>query len=812
MENSTFISPVPRNQEISGLAPPPAGGPAPTITPNTMPDVPTITVPVTALYDTGVNPLVISPTAPSMMVLVKNNEAVSILVKTVAPGDPGIILPSGAKYLFGVDESNPPGNLLLLGGNSATTGNVNIIANVAAISAAPTASGIGFLLGYYTRNDGGGGTLIWSPASLATVDNGLVFFGNGNVNPIVAGRWLRQIEGGSLDVRAFGAKFDPVTPIDDSAAWNTAMDSLAGKGIDLIGENGVSVIQHPLHPPKTNLAAGDAPRGLTVRLSDACEIRSRIVSGGSNSDSIFFAAYTPGPSAGLVNSVARGDKTIRVDAGVFAQGDKIAIEGPAGNTQYGNIRTVKLVTPVGPNFDLLLDRPVTQKFNTADVIGPPTVTRVDEQLMNFHLIGGLITGSGTRMWECLAGESVTVERTFFDDRQGLINAGGYLCSFDVGSYRCGYIDTRASSANALAMLVQESTEMCFQIRSSAFGNASALGSYSGHCFCDCTDPYVEDCDAYECVAGLAFTTNGNIETSCQDAKVKGGRFYDNTYGIEVQGACDNTQIDGADCSYNNTEGIWLTGGAIPASGIVYAAFSRNTKITGSTLKKNAANGLKIDVGVKGTKVGQATVSENGAFGIGALDDMDIDQIRGDANVGGDVFFGGSNSRIEQFEFHNSSVGFASLQCGGVDGSVVYVERGSILATGGGGASFGIVTSGFGTAVYVRDIRFSAGTGIFLNPTDTLWWGDGVDLDGCVLQINNVAGSFLSFMNVAANGAGTPQAIPFPKIRVFQQVRMRLDTILGAPGFVPQITVNAGVGFTFTAAVGDTSIYRADIAL
>lgn len=81
----------------------------------------------------------------------------------------------------------------------------------------PTARAI--LLGYYTPGDGGGGTFYWDNTSTATANNGTIFA----VTGVVTGRWLRDYQNRTVDVKWFGAKNTGV--VGDAAANMTAFNS-----------------------------------------------------------------------------------------------------------------------------------------------------------------------------------------------------------------------------------------------------------------------------------------------------------------------------------------------------------------------------------------------------------------------------------------------------------------------------------------------------------------------------------------------------------------------------------------------------------
>jgi hypothetical protein len=96
---------------------------------------------------------------------------------------------------------------------------------IAALKALPVANiSRVYVAGYYAAGDGGGGFFYGDTTSVATADNGLVVAPNAG-----SGRWLRDIEGATINVKWFGIKGDNTT--ESLTLLNAARDAaIALKG------------------------------------------------------------------------------------------------------------------------------------------------------------------------------------------------------------------------------------------------------------------------------------------------------------------------------------------------------------------------------------------------------------------------------------------------------------------------------------------------------------------------------------------------------------------------------------------------------
>ncbi len=126
------------------------------------------------------------------------------------------------------------------------------VENVAALRAlqAPVKKCLVNLAGYYTPGDGGGGTLLWVPASTKTDNRGTVFTPSSSP---ANGRWERGAY--NVSVRWFGARGNGVD--DDTAAIQAAIDAVyaALGGAVLMPDGAYSVAASALSETYNNAGA-----------------------------------------------------------------------------------------------------------------------------------------------------------------------------------------------------------------------------------------------------------------------------------------------------------------------------------------------------------------------------------------------------------------------------------------------------------------------------------------------------------------------------------------------------------------------------
>ena len=83
---------------------------------------------------------------------------------------------------------------------------------------------------FATVGDGGGGRFHWDPNSNATPDGGTVSYGNGNTNPAVLGRWIRDLaQPRESDISWYGAS-PSASAATNAAAFQAAINKVSAGG------------------------------------------------------------------------------------------------------------------------------------------------------------------------------------------------------------------------------------------------------------------------------------------------------------------------------------------------------------------------------------------------------------------------------------------------------------------------------------------------------------------------------------------------------------------------------------------------------
>lgn len=107
-----------------------------------------------------------------------------------------------------------------------TVRTVDSIASLKALAA--QSGGVAEVLNYYAGVPGGGGIFYWNASSTATPNDGTIVQATG----VVTGRWLRQIDPGTVLALDFGCKFDNSN--DDTTYLQAAIDYAGTTGIQRV--------------------------------------------------------------------------------------------------------------------------------------------------------------------------------------------------------------------------------------------------------------------------------------------------------------------------------------------------------------------------------------------------------------------------------------------------------------------------------------------------------------------------------------------------------------------------------------------------
>ena len=345
-----------------------------------------------------------------------------------------------------------------------------------------------------------------------------------------------------LSVKYFGATGAGV--VDDSAAFQRAVNALSGTGITLWVPAGTYLISHAIA----------VPSNVTIYGSPSALLNSNMTYTGSQLNCIFRAApglsgitgtltSTPSPALGAYTfswtvvtgrAPAAGD-LVQISHGVSAQ-----------------VMNVKSVSGAGP-YTVTVDRPIAIPFTIGDscsvVLNRPT---------NIRIFGnGLqMTGTGDRAIEFITAYRCHVEDVHYV-YNGVASMGDLIFSFDIGGEESGFFRCSADSNNGGSA-------------TSGFILEAGQKNYVNECrVYNCTGQGVAMTDCYQCHAignsvqsattggslGGAFVIGGGSLGSF-DCTMMGNHCSGGGYGFVI-GISQRSKIEGGGADYQNVYGVQI---------------------------------------------------------------------------------------------------------------------------------------------------------------------------------------------------------------------------------------------------------------
>lgn len=601
-----------------------------------------------------------------------------------------------------------------------------------------------------------------------------------------------------VSVKEFGAKGDGAT--DDSGAFQTAINTLAGTGVTLWVPAATYKIGSPLM----------FPQGKSVRMRgsgfDTCKLVSTIVPGVLNTNSLFVATSTIVGSVNLSANVTRGTRTFQVASLATTGGGNLAV-GSLVQLQYGpaspqalRVQTyvVKGIAGVGP-FTVTVDRPILDGYTTG---AGALCVLLSGRPEDIHIAGFYLSGTGWRYFEFLGAYRCSLRDCVCDESSGTLQ-NDYACSFDLGGYENVFERVRVTAAAPQACLVIESNEDSV-VRDCYASGATTYGFLAQDSF----GTLFDGCSADTVPDGIGVLTDGS-NLGCQFTVVRGGKRTNcSAAGIIVaQGSLDTVIEGGVDT-------LCATGVNCSANG----AASSRTKIVGHCCTANTL-GINVDPSVTGTELAGVDLSNctgtvNGtAMTIGNGADVVAAGLRA-FGLGNYGFVVGGTLSLSDFEVQTSGAGvflFTNTNAPGNGACTIRLANGHLQCDGNNSAGVQLAQPGAGLArLYTTQVRIDgagAGTsGAALNSGCVGRLGLGSDFSATATPIN-LAGSGVANRKgtVVANGA-TGVAVAFPDINAQDVVLFTLRTSGGTVGH-PKYTITAGTGFTFTSDAADTSTYE-----
>jgi hypothetical protein len=516
-----------------------------------------------------------------------------------------------------------------------------------------------------------------------------------------------------------------------------------------------------------------------------------------------------------------GTRVVRVTAapgGGWVLGSFVQLQIGAAHLA-GSTYTIKLITPVGPDFDLTFERDVIYQARAASAQVVP-VTNVPQDI-RIEGNGMTLSGSCSIFVEVEGGVHVEVSGLEMDGT--LMPAGTDGLVFDTNCLECSAGDIRVDGAGNMqngVWIIGEGHRVGGLLVKNCTTNNVVFGDVSAST--------IGPIESYGCPGnGLSITADGGALGAVPSSN--------NAHDIVISGCGGGCVVDQAATDFQisnltsrfNAIGLHLanTGPLGNPEGI---------RVTNADLTNNTQNGALIDPGVKKTVLNNVDVSFNGSTGITSQDDVTgMGIVSRGGNPTSALFIQGGYARLSGLDLTCdvpagtlvTVIGAATR--GFLDGHLTAAPaavNSTLVQHTSGQTSLsrmrwtfnanaeGVI--GLAGVVLVDEVsadgtNLAASVGMNIGNTCTARVGDHVDLANLGTPFNFNAGSH---WNRSAIGPGVvtlaglaPQAVVWPDLKASDDVWVEITDPNGGVPSPVRVVNTPGTGFTLAGTTAaDTS--------
>lgn len=598
----------------------------------------------------------------------------------------------------------------------------------------------------------------------------------------------------SVKSAPFNAKGDGIT--DDSAAIQSAINTLAGTGIAVWFPGGTYVVRTTINIPSQSTIWGSSSATLSGSISGAFPLAGSILRTGLVGIAV---ANTTVNATGVIGSQTL---TVVSTAG-FAPG-MFAFVADA-NAVTGR-RTIYKIEAVGPT-TLTLDRPLSTSWIAGDTVAAWTSAQVPQGIRilgnGMHIQGAAVVSVSLQSsYECDVfdlnfgqGSATSPSDAFF----GFNNACALCTAQNLK------VDGSGGGAPSVGMAPESSDGCVFKdcVAENCTGN--------GLSFINSTNCVFRDCQAYGNAFGLVYT-NDILSTRGSDWCIADGcTLSGNTHaGIAIGAGSLYASIIACNATGNGTFGLDTTSTTPPTDFIV----------DGSTFVGNTSGAVLIVSGAKRGRLSNITidgkVTTNTDLMTFAEDCQCSDiSILSAGGSGRPIFVNGGDVTFSNLSVTRTRVGAASLGISVAAGSLTIDGGKEILAVNGDVAFACTVTGKLIVQNFKVTVGVATGTvGFFSSGAGSVTRIlENVDVSATATPLDFTGGIQNRFTQVLAGAATT--VVAWPDLKSTDNIELQIQAVAGTLEAPYQITPNPGVGFTITPLGGvpalDTSTLQVYIS-